>query len=177
MYLSRSIPTTYGQWFVLLILLNLSTGYSAVVAYSSSSYHEDLKRESKRGRGDGGRGQRGRNAWARGIGYIVPRKIDVQMRHHVITSTTRECYLRGYTAHGDNLCFLVMPMHFHCLRYDPLSKRSVKKEKNETQTRKEEIEREKVYAFSYRFVGRLVDAGNIASTSTMKHCRPVYFVQ
>ena len=134
MYLSRSIPTTYGQWFVLLILLNLSTGYSAV-AYSSSSYHEDLKRESKRGCGDGGRGQRGRNAWARGIGYIVPRKIDVQMRHHVITSTTRECYLRGYTAHGDNLCFLVMPMHLHCLRYDLLSKRSVK-QKRMKQTRK-----------------------------------------
>lgn len=44
---------TYDQWFVLLILLNLSTGYSAV-AYSSSSYHEDLKREPKRHRRERG---------------------------------------------------------------------------------------------------------------------------
>lgn len=139
MYLPRSIPSTYGQWFVLLILLNLSTGYSAV-AYSSSSYHEDLKRESKRGCRDGGRGQRGRNAWVRGISYIVPRKIDVQMRHHVITSTTRECYLRGYTVQRDNLCFPVMPAYYAArvmtfFRNPVRKKKSNKCNGNETNSR------------------------------------------
>jgi len=45
-------------------------------------------------RREGGRsgGRRGERAWEED-GYIVARKIDVQMRHHVITSTKRERYL------------------------------------------------------------------------------------